>query len=369
MRIVAVFSYYFDVDRLPELNFYSNIHESTVEVIDLTYIYRSKTYPGISRRQINSSRFKVTAFRSIRDAKLYINSFNCVFFLYLSDRFSEFVAWSLFSRKHSIVFDYSISNAIGLINVHKKFRTDLVIRRIYGALFSITLRCLGVNFYISTTSASRRCRKPNVIVDSHPDLYQIYKKEESYFEYSEQKVLFVFQNFLFEDYDFRRCGERSPNFEVYFQSCHELFSAIRNSGLELLVCFHPKTLRDKIPIWIDEFKFRFGVPAWFPGSNTVVVGHFSNVLIAADQAGAPIILLDAESFRESNWIRDQIAAFSGVLHLTPLSIENPQEIVDTCVSKLQNLRLERPLTSPSPFLQLTSKIKSLLNEGVGKTIP
>jgi hypothetical protein len=359
MKIVAIFTYYVDLERLPELYFYGNHNDFEIIVLDLTQVFLDKPYPGISRKKLQSQSFTIKTFKSVADVETYIENLNCFFFLYLCDRFSELKAWVLFRKKHCITFDYSISDMGTKTSIDICLLVKRIIDKIISFFFYKTLKALNITCYISTSIGSSRCADSNAIVDIHPDL--MIRDNNSVIETApKKKIMFIFQNFLFADYDFLRCGERQPDLKQYFNSCLALFRKLKNYSIKFDLCFHPKTSITSIPSWAHEFSFSFGVPSGSLGPSSLVIGHFSNVLLAAREAGATVLILNAMDFRNSRWLQGQISAYSRTLNVEPVMIEETVAVVGRCKSWRNDSTVAHGDDGSAVFSNLTTRMRELI---------
>ena len=358
MKITAVFSYFFDVDRIPELGFFHSSDDFDVVIFDITPLYMSSSHPGISRKQITSKKLEIKVFYTFKEFFACVSASDGVFFLYLCDRFSEIKAWLALRKQVCFVFDYSLPGHSTFLEKTKAVSITMIRSKVEAYFFQRVLKLMGINYYISTTLMSICCGRPNAIVDPHPDLLLSHDRGGCGVTHTDPSALFVFQNFPFQDYDFKRAGEVSPDFSNYFVSCYELFSCLTKNGVSLTLCFHPKTPANLIPAWSKEFNFCFGLPVSSLGPATLVLGHFSNVMIAGHQAGSKVVILDSKVFQESRWIQSQVCAFSEALNVKPISIEDTRRVVDMSLSGLAN-GCSLNVSTKGLFSNLTLKIRNV----------
>ena len=359
IKIFAVISYNFDIDKMSELIYYNMQKNFQVIVLDLTQIYINKKYPGISRESIKSSKFEIIKFYTINSIDYYVKINEGIFFLYLSARIFEISALRIFKSKICVSFDYTLINSSSENN-NRKINIISIYSKIIYIIYKIFKYLLGPQMIISTIEGSTRSKDSNSIIDIHPKLFNssvVELNQEN--KVINNRIIIIFQNFTFEDYDFINCGEESPDFEIYFNSFSKLVDELINNLLTPIIYFHPKTKRNMIPNWARNLEHYFGVPTDAILNSKLIIGHFSTVLLAAGQLGKPILILNSVVFSDSRWLQGQINAFSQKLGVQPIMLENYEEIINTCnyytdINYNSNVDL-----SNEAFHNLTNKIKNI----------
>lgn len=358
-QIYGVFSYYFDVDRVPELLFYKSKQSYEVVILDLTEIFSEKNFYGISRKEIYSSNFKIIKITSTAHFTKFIEKNEAFFFLYLTDRIYELKLWYLLRKKTCFTFDYSIFNKDDSLLRLKKISFFKIKEKLNNLVFNGFLKTFGPDHYISTTKSSSRSKHKMAIIDIHPILSYI--QDDIYYKKKKNKknVLIILGNFLFDDYDFKRCGEIKPDFSAYFDLLRRFLEELKINHFNPIIIFHPKTKWEFTPAWTKKFEHKFGIiPELLLGSQ-FVIGHFSSTLIAAQEFGLPVVILNSNNFKNSPWIQGQISEFSKIIGIHPLMLENLNGLINLCkeISGKINDRVEQNIQFP--FYNLSQKIEEL----------
>ena len=347
MKLFIVISYKqknYEEDNNPLFHQLSKFFE--LEIIDL-----SSTFPARLKRinfkkfDIRSDKFKLHKIKSLKEFHTLMKGHpNSLVIKNYSDEIYDWpisIILQIVDIKIINIFDIAYIGNVNTVTGNKVFEffrkllnKPVYVKKVIEHRIFLLLHTLGVfkkidTMFLSSKDLLSTYVKKNLIKDFCfiSSLSSQDNKIIRDTEIANKHIVYLGQNFIYQDYDLKREGEEPINYMAYGQELKRLFDHMEKFyNKKIVVCAHPKydeknSLRDfgRREV-VKNRTLEMIVKADF------VIGHFSSAINYSLYLSKPVFLITSSLFSKNSWVSNSIQRYSTILNVQATNISEEKNL-------------------------------------------